>query len=241
MTRFMIVEVLWCNSFVIFSLRLTPKQVNQSLALLVFFVSAIPVSVAALTDGLLVWRCYQVQKLSVGGHSPKRWQNIFWIFPACLWGLIVGSTAAPLLLLETEGRIPVAVKASAPLALAILFNVILNVYATLFITFRLHNSRLRVMVTADISRYLHHIVVILLESAAINVPITIAAAVGIVRSAYFGNIIAPTALAGQALASVIIIHRVAVQRQEEELTQVGRVYDGVREKIVLTRGTSDDK
>lgn len=111
-------------------------------------------------------------------------------------------------------------------ATALVSNTVLNIYATLFITIRLLDYRKTVMTLlggkADTSRYLH-IVSILLESAAINVPITIAAAVGIGLNALFGVIIAPVAIVGQAFASVIIIHQVAMgrafgRRQEEELS-----------------------
>ncbi|KAF5349727.1 hypothetical protein D9756_008956 [Leucocoprinus leucothites] len=202
----------------------TPSQADRSSRLLTFAINVTPVLVAALTDGLLVWRCYMVQKL-VLWYSPKGWKNAFWIFPACLWCLtiVTGFTAAPLLFMLNK-RILLYV-GTVLQATALFSNVVLNIYATLFITSRLLSHRKLTMKliggNADTSRHLY-IVSILLESAAINVPITIAAAVGIGLVEFFGAVIAPIAVVGQAFASVIIIHQVAVgraicRRHEEEL------------------------
>ncbi|KAJ3570544.1 hypothetical protein NP233_g4329 [Leucocoprinus birnbaumii] len=188
----------------------------ESLRLLTFTINITPVFVAALTDGLLVWRCYMVQRLA-SCHSPKKWHKVFWILPGCFWFITIaaGYTAAPLLLL-TRNRTLLFV-ATMLQTTAFLSNAVLNTYATFFITIRLLKYRKAMMVHADserkaeTSRYLH-IVSILLESAAINIPITIAAAVGIRLHELFSAVIAPVAVAGQALASVIIIHQVAVGR-----------------------------
>ncbi|KAJ3561676.1 hypothetical protein NP233_g10052 [Leucocoprinus birnbaumii] len=112
--------------------------------------------------------------------------------------------------------------------IGVLSNAILNVHATGLITIRLINYR-RLIITCvgrntDVS-YSNDMVGILLESAAINVPVTIAVAVGLGLRARFGSIIVPVAVASQAFASILIIHRVAIgrafdQRQEEELSQL---------------------
>ncbi|KAJ3570552.1 hypothetical protein NP233_g4330 [Leucocoprinus birnbaumii] len=68
------------------------------------------------------------------------------------------------------------------------------------------------------SRYLH-VARVLLESAAINVPMTITAAVGFGIQASFSCSIIPVAIAGQAFASVAVIHQVAivkVLRQDDQ-------------------------
>lgn len=42
----------------------------------------------ALTDGLLVWRCYMVQKVLLRGRKVL-WQHLCWIFPLVLWFMLV--------------------------------------------------------------------------------------------------------------------------------------------------------
>lgn len=51
------------------------------------------VAVLALTDGLLVWRCYMVQKVLLGGR-PARWNHLCWIIPSVLWFIFLGETHA---------------------------------------------------------------------------------------------------------------------------------------------------
>ncbi len=36
-----------------------------------------------------VWRCLMVQR-ALGPFSSSKWGNIFWVFPACLWVLMLG-------------------------------------------------------------------------------------------------------------------------------------------------------
>ncbi|KAF5349622.1 hypothetical protein D9756_008976 [Leucocoprinus leucothites] len=156
--------------------------------------------------------------------AQKDGKIFFGFFPLAFTGCV----AAPLVLWASEKITLLEQLNSGLQATSFFSNVILNIYATLFITIRLFSYR-KVVKTliggkADTSRYLD-IVNILLESAAINVPITIAAAVGIGLGALFGVIITPVAIVGQAFASVIVIHRVAVgrafnRRQEEELSQL---------------------
>ncbi|KAF5349662.1 hypothetical protein D9756_008964 [Leucocoprinus leucothites] len=229
-TAFIIAEFLNSNAFVIFYIHSTPSQVDRSSRLLTFFVNITPILVGALTDGILVWRCYMIQKLALC-YNPKIWQHIFWVFPACLWVLtiVTGCIAAPMILFRAyyERSSLLERLISGFQATALISNVVLNTYAALFIAIRLLNYRKTIMALtgrkADTSRYLH-IINILLESAAINVPITIAAAVGIGFNKFFGTVIIPVAVVGQAFASVIVIHQVAVgrafsRRQEEELSK----------------------
>lgn len=232
---FVVAEFINSNAFVIFYIHSTPSQADRTFGFLTFFVDLTPVLVGSLTDGLLVWRCYMVQRLALY-HNPKRWQNIFWIFPACLWVVtaVTGCAVPPLVLFRTDARLPLLERLSSVLqATALISNVVLNIYAALFIAIRLlsYTKVVKTLVggKADTSRYLD-IVNILLESAAINVPITIAAAVGIGLGELFGYIITPVAVVGQAFASVIIIHQVALgrafsQRQEEELVAQSRGSD----------------
>lgn len=69
-------------------------------------------------------------------------------------------------------------------------NILLNVYAPLFITIRLALHRRRMISElgqgAPIARYLH-VASILLESAVLNVPAMIIGAIGLGRRLDFGN------------------------------------------------------
>lgn len=47
------------------------------------------VLVFALTDGVLVWRCYMVQKVLFQGR-PAGWNHLCWIFPMVLWVIFMG-------------------------------------------------------------------------------------------------------------------------------------------------------
>ncbi|KAF9450018.1 hypothetical protein P691DRAFT_789973 [Macrolepiota fuliginosa MF-IS2] len=50
----------------------------------------VAVLLLALTDGLLVWRCYMVQKVVLHG-KPTKWQHICWIIPLTLWFILIES------------------------------------------------------------------------------------------------------------------------------------------------------
>lgn len=90
-----------------------------------------------------------------------------------------------------------------PGTITMVSNLALNVYATLFITTRLLAHR-KMVITAMgnkilVARHLQ-IVTILLESAAVNLPITIATAVGLVTGKTFGGVIGPIAAPSQVRA-----------------------------------------
>lgn len=93
-----------------------------------------------------------------------------------------------------SGRIPPEATALEGAALA--SNALLNVFATVYISTRLLHHR-RVVIAclgndARTARHLH-ITAILLESAAINVPTTIVAAIGIASNLRFGSAVTPIA------------------------------------------------
>ncbi|KAF9442617.1 hypothetical protein P691DRAFT_765031 [Macrolepiota fuliginosa MF-IS2] len=175
-------------------------------------------TIYALTEGLLVWRCFKIYR-GVRRNLLERCGHIVWIFPACLLGLglvtgfISGGlgfhlSATLVLHQSTLGRILGAT--------ALTSQIILNLYATALITLTLLAYRRMVKRysgnTASNDQHLPGVIAILLESAAINVPITIITAVGIGGGEKFGILIAPTATVSQALASVLIIHQVALGR-----------------------------
>ncbi|KAJ3570548.1 hypothetical protein NP233_g4334 [Leucocoprinus birnbaumii] len=218
-------EFAWSNGSVIFhfprALYEPSTQGNGITHVVALSVSATPVLGAILTDGLLVWRCHMIQKISL---HPDKWQIMFWVLPACLWGLTF-ATGCTYVIIEA---VQAANAGAAFKTIALVSNVALNIYATFFISIRLLGYRRLMMrnvgAKAVEPRYLR-IATIFLESAAINVPITITVAVGFGLGAPFGTIMAPVAYVGQAFASIIIIHQVALGRafdrkQGEELSQL---------------------
>ncbi|KAF9442324.1 hypothetical protein P691DRAFT_811029, partial [Macrolepiota fuliginosa MF-IS2] len=162
------------------------------------------VLIASLTDGVLVWRCYMVQRAF--GHSRSRLQNVFWILPLCLWVTTM-----------VTGWIGV-VTSFTPLAfgsVALMCNVALNVFATTYIVARLVLQRRMSEVCfgpkAPTTQCLR-IVAILVESATINVPTSLAAAIGVLMDHEFGGVLAFITICCQSFASVLIIHQVALGR-----------------------------
>ncbi len=138
---------------------------------------------------------------------------------------------------------------------ATVLNVVLNLYATSFISARLPQHRRMVVARlGDEAVVTQHVqlVAIFLESAAFNIPITITAVVGVWIQSVLGPAVAVVGLAGQvcyplpenaygltcwyidyqALASILIIHHVAL----------GRAFDqqrGVAETTELVKRTED--
>ncbi|KAF9449279.1 hypothetical protein P691DRAFT_854362 [Macrolepiota fuliginosa MF-IS2] len=177
--------------------------------------------VICMTDGLLVWRCYMVHRALMGpGCYPSFWGRISWAVPAGLWVLsfVIGITTCV---------IRVGKLADSLLGVLFMSNALTNLYGTIFITIRLlrHRRVARICLgdRAPIARY-HSLVAILLESAAINVPIAICAAVKNVAITSTASIIiimmAIPNVSLQAFATLLIIHQVsrgrAVGQQKQE-------------------------
>ncbi|KAF9447966.1 hypothetical protein P691DRAFT_781625 [Macrolepiota fuliginosa MF-IS2] len=109
-----------------------------------------------MTDGILVWRCYTVHN-ALTGHSSSFRGIIPWMIPAGLW--VVSFVTS---------HIPAVVLAAS--------NALTNVYGTAVIIIRLlqyrRMARLSFGGKVPLGRY-NSIMSILLESAAINVPVAI--------------------------------------------------------------------
>ncbi|KAF9440949.1 hypothetical protein P691DRAFT_800803, partial [Macrolepiota fuliginosa MF-IS2] len=94
-------------------------------------------------------------------------------------------------------------------------NILLNVFATCFIAIRLLlHRRTLVSYFGEAAPGAKHLrtVNILVESAAINIPVTIAGVVGIAVDPELGDIVGAIAVACQSFASVLILHRIALGR-----------------------------
>ncbi|KAF9444486.1 hypothetical protein P691DRAFT_778218 [Macrolepiota fuliginosa MF-IS2] len=218
-----------------------PNQIGQQqkmLNILTILTSLTPVAIGALTDGLLVWRCFVIYQRLRHSLLPVKGGCIVWIFPVCLWVLttVTGCIGGGLLFAPDMRYSGVSKKLEAT---ALGSNVTLNIYATIFITTLLlvHGQMVKRCLGNTASRGLgstpQHLplVAILLESAAINVPVTIVVAIGIGAGEDFGAIVTPSALASQALASVLIIHQVALgrafnHRREENPGNIALIVEG---------------
>ncbi|KAF9447014.1 hypothetical protein P691DRAFT_803059, partial [Macrolepiota fuliginosa MF-IS2] len=175
------------------------------------------VIIFALTDGVLVWRCYMVQRVLLGGR-PTRWQHICWIIPSALWLMSIGlgvtavAISDPTLLLSE----PPAPLSKLLLILFTFCNIALNTFATANIVIRLLIHR-REMIssfgrTSTLSNFHVRIAGIVLESAAINVPISIASAVCSILVGGFGLLAWQIGVPTQSFSSVLVIYQVAKGR-----------------------------
>ncbi|KAF9445811.1 hypothetical protein P691DRAFT_777320 [Macrolepiota fuliginosa MF-IS2] len=112
-------------------------------------------------------------------------------------------------------------------------NAVINLYATIFIIFRLlqHRRMLIACLGTKVQTKRHvYIIGLLLESAIINVPIALAAAIGLwIPGALFSPVIGPIVGSGQAFGSVLIIHQVAI----------GRAFDRQRGKDTMSHLTTE--
>ncbi|KAF9440156.1 hypothetical protein P691DRAFT_824277 [Macrolepiota fuliginosa MF-IS2] len=116
------------------------------------------------------------------------------------------------------GGLGIAHLSTASIALqttAISSSILLNLYTTIYIAVRLLLHRPMVIACvgkAALTENYLPIISILLESAAINVPVTIAGAVGIAVNRLFGSVVLSIAVTCQSLASVLILLRVTLGR-----------------------------
>ncbi|KAF9441174.1 hypothetical protein P691DRAFT_766624 [Macrolepiota fuliginosa MF-IS2] len=177
-------------------------------------------AVYALTEGLLTWRYFMIyQELR---HSLlAKCGHIVWIFIACLWVLAVVTG-----FISDGLRLRYQTLSHGLGGASVVLVAVLNLYATMLIMIVLlryrRMVRRRLGNKASTAQHLP-IIVILLESAVIGVPATIALAVGVFAGEYFGLVIAPIAIAGHAFSSVLIIHQVAL----------GRAFDRRREEQTI--------
>ncbi|KAF9443627.1 hypothetical protein P691DRAFT_401390 [Macrolepiota fuliginosa MF-IS2] len=123
-----------------------------------------------MTDGLLVWRCYMVHK-ALMGHSSSLWSKIFCAIPAVLW----------IVTFITGIMVSMPSQQFSSLTVFLVSNALTNLCGTAFIATRLlqHRQMTRDFFKDKAPTARHgNIVGILLESAAINVPVAICEAVG---------------------------------------------------------------
>ncbi|KAF9447981.1 hypothetical protein P691DRAFT_730510 [Macrolepiota fuliginosa MF-IS2] len=164
--------------------------------------------VISMTDGLLVWRCYTVHKALIGWPSSPRGITS-WIIPAGLW--VVSFVA---------GIITCAKPAHNP-AIFVVFasNALTNLCGTVIITTRLlkHRRMIRNHLggRAPMTRY-QDVITILLESAMINVPVSICMAIGAIvtsdSTSFVWMIVLSITVPSQAFATFLVIHQMALGR-----------------------------
>jgi hypothetical protein len=167
-----------------------------------------------LTLFFQVWRCFMIQR--VLGRNPSWWGNLFWVFPTCLWcitmctckndsrkrctdGLFSPATSVTSIFYSTLTANGLQM-ASNLTAAAFVSNAVMNIYATTFLTSRLLSyRRMSKICFGEKAHTAHHIhlVNIFLQSAAINVPMSICAAVGLSSEKTWGSIISVPAVASQ--------------------------------------------
>ncbi|KAF5357059.1 hypothetical protein D9756_006525 [Leucocoprinus leucothites] len=164
---------------------------------------ACPMLILCLTDGVLVWRCYMV----TNALGPQvKFQQLFWIFPLCVYLVTVGG--------HNDLSIP-----HLWAVLSLSTNAVLNVYAAAFISIRLLTyqrliTRARLTVDTRAPQTPQPspagIMQIFLESAAINVPLALTAAVVIFGSDWIlSTSLACIGVPCQSFATILILHQVA--------------------------------
>ncbi|KAF9446008.1 hypothetical protein P691DRAFT_761994 [Macrolepiota fuliginosa MF-IS2] len=188
----------------------SPRKVQEYSDLVMFLGYLTVLAVYALTDGLLVWRCFMIYR-GLRHSLLANHGRVVWIFPACLLGLglVAGCIACGV-------RLQYRALSDKFVSGAFASDVVLNLYATILITATLLRYRRTVksLSACTPSTPAQHlpIIAILLESAATNAPGAIVVAVGVGIREDYGVIFAPTVAMNQALTSVLIIHQVALGR-----------------------------
>ncbi|KAF9443914.1 hypothetical protein P691DRAFT_839738 [Macrolepiota fuliginosa MF-IS2] len=167
------------------------------------------VLIATLADGVIylaLQRCggaiWLEELLGIIVHGLK---TLFGCFPYACSGGWVG-----LALGEPRGRLGHVLRGGS-----LVCNAILHVFATIYITVRLVLQRRIVTICLGPKEptepYLS-IITIIIESAIINVPTSIAGAIGFFMGRSFGSAFANITATCQSFASVLILHQVALGR-----------------------------
>lgn len=164
--------------------------------------------ILSLTDGFLVWRCYLVhQTLS---RTRSKLEAVFWIFPLILWlaTTVIGAVAKGIWDSQHLSKADYILQLTA-----FSTNILLNLVAPAYLIVRLLLHR-RVVISkwgsgAPVAQHLRT-VCILLESAALNLPVAIVGIVGIGYDKYFGWVVQAVCVVTQSFASVLILHQVAL-------------------------------
>lgn len=172
----------------------------------------------ALCDGLLIWRCYMVQR-ALFVNRPAGLHHLCWIIPLILCvstfstGMAVIALLSPPYMAHNPRR-----AAGIALIIATLFtSLTLNIFTTANIVIRLFLHR-RLVASAlgrDSPALVdHHLTTsgILLESAAINVPVMLVAVVWILAKRSYVAIVIRLIVPCQSIASLLVIYQVAKGR-----------------------------
>ncbi|KAF5357063.1 hypothetical protein D9756_006521 [Leucocoprinus leucothites] len=174
------------------------------------------VSVVYLTDGVMTWRCYMVSN-ALGPHH-WRFHKLLWIFPFCTYITIVlaGIIGALIAILTEDHGYPHVLG-----AMALVSNAILNIYATTFISIRLLRYERSIpkaafrpsSPTVPVAKESRHIIQLFIQSAAINVPVAIAAAVTVVNSDWaLGSALLSIGIPFQSFSTLLVLHQVALRK-----------------------------
>lgn len=196
----------------------------------------------ALTDGVLVWRCYIVQ--SVLGPHRRKWWKLLWLLPLCVY---VEMIAAGVASVAIGAQTPKHSFPGALLMLILVSNCVLNTYATCFITARLawHQRLVDVhsvastessssATTQATTRPRHHqIIRVLIESAAINIPVALTAAVGAFNRLPYYFILGNITVSCQSFSTILILYQVALGKA------IGQVHVHVYEKTIREESVPD--
>ncbi|KAJ3566382.1 hypothetical protein NP233_g7046 [Leucocoprinus birnbaumii] len=174
--------------------------------------------IGCLNDGVLVWRCYMVHH-AIGPSQSSKLTPLFWIFPLCLYtiAVVAGIIAAVAGLTGMNYRIFFACAGTALITLDLLI-----IYATTYITIRLlrHRRIAKVFRGSSGPQSSEHfrLVRILLESAAINVPMVIFATVVLtLGSPSYNRALLWVRIGFQSFATLLILHQVALGKTIDQV------------------------
>jgi len=204
---------LWANYFTIFSGSAShPVEQKQAAMDTQLLCTLTMVLTGALTDGLLVWRCYMVQKVLMTTQSQII-RAISWVIPASLWLIMIAAGIAGAVITKhvtIPGRL--ASLSRAFLITSLAANIHLNLYSTIFIISRMDLYRRMIRDNFGTPTEIHRtrVVGMVLESASINVPITVIAVIGIATSGAYGDIMMSVVIPGQSFASVLVMYQIAI-------------------------------
>ncbi|KAL9710349.1 hypothetical protein Ac2012v2_006648 [Leucoagaricus gongylophorus] len=190
----------WSYRRVIF-LGFDESVVGHSMLLVVDSIGYVILSV---TDGFLVWRCYMVYRTLSGSRSKL--EALLWIVPLVLCMITFGT-----------GTVSISIQRPRDIMILQLIsfgsNILLNLLAPTYLTVRLLIHKRMVLKQygneAPVGQYLQT-VCILLESAALNLPVAIIGIVGIGNGKYFGWVVQAVSVVIQSFASLLILHQVAL-------------------------------
>ncbi|KAJ3572839.1 hypothetical protein NP233_g2816 [Leucocoprinus birnbaumii] len=224
-------NILYLTLFcVLFTQALHAIPETKSLAILL---QLAPVLTVCLTDAVLVWRCYMVAN-ALGPQRHQRFRRLLWILPLGVYiTTVVSGTIGAMTIFTGAGEKYQPVLG----AVALSSNAFLTIYATTFISIcLLRYDRLLSRATMRGSAAPaekgatepRRITKLFQESAAINVPVALAAAVTVCNAQWtVGSMLISIAAPCQSLSTVLILHQVAIRkaidqrRENDDTTPIG--------------------